>query len=175
MFHISDEALAQYGLGDPAATAIIGVLPLFGPDPRHSSRSTNKVMELLAGELGRHARLADAKASAPEIERFLMETAPIVGVRVGGWSRGDGHALAVVRIEAASRTVFYTNPWNEGRVRAIAISDPARQASGTRADLEPSASDLPWRSWVVIMSSERRRRRIQNVTSQWFQGPEGSR
>ena len=104
-------------------------------------------MELLAGNLGRHARLADAKSSAADIERFLLGNAPMVGAKVamvfggkpahgGDWSRGDGHAFAVLRIDAASRTVFYTNPWNEGKVHTIAISDLAAQASGTSADFE---------------------------------------
>ena len=148
VFHLRDGDLDQYGIGDPAGAAIIGALfQYFGLDPHHAALPTNKVMELLAGNLGRHARLADAKSSAADIERFLLGNAPMVGAKVamvfggkpahgGDWSRGDGHAFAVLRIDAASRTVFYTNPWNEGKVHTIAISDLAAQASGTSADFE---------------------------------------
>lgn len=148
VFHLGDADLDQYGIGDPPAAAIIGALfQYFGLDPHHSALPTNKVMELLAGELGRHARLADAKSSAAEIERYLVRSAPAVGAKVamvfggrpahgGDYSRGDGHAFAVLRIDAASRTVFYTNPWNETKVHAITISDLAAQATGTSADFE---------------------------------------
>ena len=161
VFHVPAQALGQYGVGDPAAAAIVGALfQYFGLDPHHASLPTNKVMELLAGDLGRHARLADASASPQQIEDFLMRRAPVVGVDVamvfggkpgrgadgvrGAWTRGDGHAFAILRIDPASRTVFYTNPWNEGVVHGIAISELASQASGASADFEITIfSDTP--------------------------------
>jgi hypothetical protein len=142
------DELDQFGKGDLPAAAIVGALfRYFHLDPRKGSLPTNKVMELLAGEQGEHARLADAKTTPRGIEEFLARNAHDVGNRTamvfggkpgpnGDWTRGDGHAFAVIHIELSSGMLTYTNPWNEATARTISISDLARQAAGTSADFE---------------------------------------
>ena len=146
--HLGPDGLDQFGEGDPAAAALVGAMfRYFHMDPRKGALPTNKVMELLAGNLGDHDRLSDAQSSPQEITDFLMRHANGVGSHVamvfggkpahnGDWSKGDGHAFAVIHIDAVSGTLTYTNPWNESTTRTIAIADLARQAAGTSADFE---------------------------------------
>lgn len=119
----------------------------FHRDPKQGALPTNKVMELLAGTLGDHARRADAEMTPQEITEFLARNADNVGRGVamvfggkpgrnGEWTKGDGHAFAVIRIDPAAGMLTYTNPWNEATTRTIAIADLARQAAGTSADFE---------------------------------------
>lgn len=148
LYHLSPNELDQFGKGDPAAAAVVGAMfRYFHLDPSKGALPTNKVMELLAGNLGDHDRLADAQSSPQGITDFLMRHASGVGTRVamvfggkpghdGDWSKGDGHAFAVIRIDPASGMLTYTNPWNEATTRTIAIADLARQAAGTSADFE---------------------------------------
>jgi hypothetical protein len=147
-FHLGPDELDQYGKGDPPGAAVIGAMfRYFHLDPQKGALPTNKVMELLAGNLGDHARLADAETTPQGITEFLMRNADGVGSRVamvfggkpgrnGEWSKGDGHAFAVIRIDVSSGMLTYTNPWNETTPRTIAIADLARQAAGTPADFE---------------------------------------
>ncbi|WP_395672268.1 hypothetical protein [Inquilinus sp.] len=147
-YRLGPDGLDQYGKGDPAAAAVVGAMfRYFGLDPAQGALPTNKVMELLAGRLGDHDRLADAELTPAGIDEFLRRAAPSVGVqtamvfggkpgRDGEWTRGDGHAFAVIAIDAASGVVTYTNPWNEGQVRTIGIDALAAQAAGTSADFE---------------------------------------
>jgi hypothetical protein len=141
--------LDQYGTGEPAAAAIVGALyRYFHLDPKKSALPTNEVMELLAGRFGDHARLADAETSPAGLADFLMKHANDVGATVamvfggkpgpkGDWSKGDGHAFAVIHIDAGAGILTYTNPWDEGRqTRTIAIADLVQQAAGTSADFE---------------------------------------
>src|SRR5262249_25574967 len=149
LYRLAPGDLDQYGRGEPAAAAVVGALyRYFHLDPAHAALPTNKVMELLAGRFGDHARLADAETSPAGLTDFLMKHADRVGVDVamvfggkpgpkGEWSKGDGHAFAVLHINADAGTLTYTNPWDEGRqTRTIAIADLARQAAGTSADFE---------------------------------------
>ncbi|WP_438868209.1 hypothetical protein [Pseudomonas sp. L1(2025)] len=149
IFHLQAADLDQYGKGDAPAAAVVGAMfQYFHLDPAKGSLPTNKVMELLAGQYGDHQRLADAHSSAQDITRFLLSHASNVGSRAaivfggkparnGDWSKGDGHAFAIIRIDPASGLLSYTNPWNEGvQVRSIAISELAAQAAGTSADFE---------------------------------------
>ncbi|WP_407158326.1 hypothetical protein [Bradyrhizobium sp. STM 3557] len=149
LYRLAAGDLDQYGTGEPAAAAVVGALyRYFHLDPKHASLPTNKVMELLAGRFGDHARLADAETSPAGLTDFLMKHANRVGVDVamvfggkpgpkGEWSKGDGHAFAVLHINAATGTLTYTNPWDQARqTRTIAIADLARQAAGTSADFE---------------------------------------
>lgn len=149
VFHLQAADLDQYGKGDAPAAAVVGAMfQYFHLDPAKGSLPTNKVMELLAGQYGDHQRLADAHSSPQDITQFLLSHASVVGsgaaivfggkpARNGDWSKGDGHAFAIIHIDAASGLLSYTNPWNEGvQVRTIAISDLAAQAAGTSADFE---------------------------------------
>ena len=149
VFHLQAADLGQYGKGDAPAAAVVGAMfQYFHLDPAKGSLPTNKVMELLAGQYGDHQRLADAHSSPQDITQFLLSHASVVGsgaaivfggkpARNGDWSKGDGHAFAIIHIDAASGLLSYTNPWNEGvQVRTIAISDLAAQAAGTSADFE---------------------------------------
>ena len=149
VFHLQAADLDQYGKGDAPAAAVVGAMfQYFHLDPAKGSLPTNKVMELLAGQYGDHQRLADAHSSPQDITQFLLSHASVVGSRAaivfggkparnGDWSKGDGHAFAIIHIDAASGLLSYTNPWNEGvQVRTIAISDLAAQAAGTSADFE---------------------------------------
>ncbi|MGB3126957.1 MAG: hypothetical protein WBB95_24365 [Pseudomonas sp.] len=149
VFHLQASDLDQYGKGDAPAAAVVGAMfQYFHLDPAKGSLPTNKVMELLAGEYGDHQRLADAHSSAQDISQFLLSHASVVGSRAaivfggkparnGDWSKGDGHAFAIIHIDPASGLLSYTNPWNEGKqVRTIAINDLAAQAAGTGADFE---------------------------------------
>lgn len=149
VFHLQAADLDQYGKGDAPAAAVVGAMfQYFHLDPAKGSLPTNKVMELLAGQYGDHQRLADAHSSAQDITRFLLSHASAVGSRAaivfggkparnGDWSKGDGHAFAIIHIDPASGLLSYTNPWNEGvQVRSIAISELAAQAAGTSADFE---------------------------------------
>jgi hypothetical protein len=147
-YHFGPNELDQYGKGDPSAAAIVGAMfRYFHLDPQKGSLPTNKVMELLAGNLGKHARLADAETTPKGITDFLIRNADGVGSRVamvfggrpghnGDWSKGDGHAFAVIHIDVSSGMLTYTNPWNEATPRKIAIADLAQQAAGTSADFE---------------------------------------
>jgi hypothetical protein len=147
-YHLGPNELDQYGKGDPAAAAVVGAMfRYFYLDPQKGALPTNKVMELLAGHLGDHARLADAETTAQGITDFLMRNADGVGSHVamvfggkpgrnGDWSKGDGHAFAVIHIDVSSGMLTYTNPWNEATPRTIGIVDLARQAAGTSADFE---------------------------------------
>jgi hypothetical protein len=152
VYHLASSELDQFGKGDPAAAAIVAAMfRYFHLDPRKGALPTNKVMELLAGQFGDHARLADAETTPQDITDFLLRNANRVGNqtamvfggrpgRKGEWSKGDGHAFAVIHIDAASGMLSYTNPWNEGEeTRTIAIADLARQAAGTPADFETVA------------------------------------
>ncbi len=149
VFHLQASDLDQYGKGDAPAAAVVGAMfQYFHLDPAKGSLPTNKVMELLAGQYGDHQRLADAHSSPQDITRFLLSHASAVGshaaivfggkpARNGDWSKGDGHAFAIIHIDPASGLLSYTNPWNEGvQVRTIAISELAAQAAGTSADFE---------------------------------------
>lgn len=149
VFHLQAADLDQYGKGDAPAAALVGAMfQYFHLDPAKGSLPTNKVMELLAGQYGDHQRLADAHSSPQDITQFLLSHASGVGSRAaivfggkparnGDWSKGDGHAFAIIHIDPASGQLSYTNPWNEGvQVRTIAISDLAAQAAGTSADFE---------------------------------------
>ncbi|HCT05940.1 MAG TPA: hypothetical protein DIW86_11315 [Pseudomonas sp.] len=149
VFHLQAADLDQYGKGDAPAAAVVGAMfQYFHLDPAKGSLPTNKVMELLAGQYGDHQRLADAHSSPQDITQFLLSHASGVGSRAaivfggkparnGDWSKGDGHAFAIIHIDPASGQLSYTNPWNEGvQVRTIAISDLAAQAAGTSADFE---------------------------------------
>jgi hypothetical protein len=149
VYHLSSSELDQFGKGDPAAAAVVGAMfRYFHLDPAKTALPTNKVMELLAGHSGDHARLADSETAPQGIVDFLVRNADGVGNHVamvfggkpghkGEWSKGDGHAFALIHIDAASGMLTYTNPWNEGEeTRTIAMADLARQAAGTRADFE---------------------------------------
>ncbi|MDY7532993.1 hypothetical protein RGV33_15095 [Pseudomonas sp. Bout1] len=149
VYHLQAGDLDQYGKGDPPAAAVVGAMfQYFKLDPAKGSLPTNKVMELLAGQYGDHLRLADAENTPQGITDFLLKNASAVGsqaavvfggkpARNGDWSRGDGHAFAIIQINPATGLLSYTNPWNEGaQVRTIAISELARQAAGTSADFE---------------------------------------
>jgi hypothetical protein len=149
VYHLRATELDQYGTHDPAAAAIVGAMfRYFQKAPSQGALPTNKTMELLAGQLGDHARLADRESSPERIERFLTAQADSVSSgrvamvfggkpgRNGEWTKGDGHAFAVVRIDSASGMLTYTNPWNEETTRTIAIAELARQAAGTGADFE---------------------------------------
>jgi hypothetical protein len=149
VYHVRADELDQYGKHDPAAAAIVGAMfRYFHKDPRKGALPTNKVMELMAGQLGDHARLADRDSSPERIQRFLIKHAEGVSKgrvamvfggkpgRNGEWTQGDGHAFAVIRIDPASGMLTYTNPWNEETTRTIAIADLAQQAAGTPADFE---------------------------------------
>lgn len=149
VFHLPAGDLDQYGKGDAPAAAVVGAMfQYFHLDPAKGSLPTNKVMELLAGHYGDHQRLADAHSSPQDITRFLLSQASAVGshaaivfggkpARNGDWSKGDGHAFAIIHIDPASGLLSYTNPWNEGvQVRTLAISELAAQAAGTSADFE---------------------------------------
>jgi hypothetical protein len=149
VFHLPAGDLDQYGKGDAPAAAVVGAMfQYFHLDPAKGSLPTNKVMELLAGHYGDHQRLADAHSSPEDITRFLLSHASAVGshaaivfggkpARSGDWSKGDGHAFAIIHIDPASGLLSYTNPWNEGvQVRTLAISELAAQAAGTSADFE---------------------------------------
>lgn len=149
VFHLPAGDLDQYGKGDAPAAAVVGAMfQYFHLDPAKGSLPTNKVMELLAGHYGDHQRLADAHSSTEDITRFLLSQASAVGshaaivfggkpARNGDWSKGDGHAFAIIHIDPASGLLSYTNPWNEGvQIRTIAISELAAQAAGTSADFE---------------------------------------
>ncbi|MFC0400152.1 hypothetical protein [Paraburkholderia rhizosphaerae] len=149
VYHLRASELDQYGKHDPAAAAIVGAMFLyFHKDPRDGALPTNKVMELLAGQLGDHARFADRESSRERIMRFLVTHAEDVNRgrmamvfggkpgRNGEWTQGDGHAFAVIRIDPASGILTYTNPWNEQTTPTIAIADLAQQAAGTSADFE---------------------------------------
>ena len=149
VFHLQAGDLDQYGKGDAPAAAVVGAMfQYFHLDPAKGSLPTNKVMELLAGHYGDHQRLADAHSSPQDITRFLLSHASAVGsqaaivfggkpARNGDWTKGDGHAFAIIHIDPASGLLSYTNPWNEGvQVRTIAISELAAQAAGTSADFE---------------------------------------
>ncbi|WP_414441699.1 hypothetical protein [Burkholderia sp. 22PA0106] len=147
-YTLAADNLDQYGTGDPAAAAIVGAMfQYFHLDPAKGSLPTNKVMAVLAGSYGAHARLADRDSSSQQIVEFLGKHSSDLGSRVamvfggkpdrhGDWSKGDGHAFAVIRVDVAANTVYYTNPWNESVVRKIALSDLADQAAGTGADFE---------------------------------------
>jgi hypothetical protein len=149
VFHVRANELDQYGKHDPAAAAIVGAMFLyFHKDPRNGALPTNKVMELMAGQLGDHARFTDHDSSPERITRFLIMHAEGVSSgrvamvfggkpgRNGEWTRGDGHAFAMIKIDPATGMVTYTNPWNEETTRTIAIADLAQQAAGTPADFE---------------------------------------
>ncbi|HMG51704.1 MAG TPA: hypothetical protein VK597_13960 [Inquilinus sp.] len=148
VYHLGPDNLDQFGKGDPAGAAVVGAMfRYFHRDPKQGALPTNKVMELLAGTLGDHARRADAEMTPQEITDFLAGNADSVGKGVamvfggkpgrnGEWTKGDGHAFAVIRIDPAAGMVTYTNPWNEATTRTIAIADLARQAAGTSADFE---------------------------------------
>ncbi|MGO4726482.1 MULTISPECIES: hypothetical protein [unclassified Inquilinus] len=148
VYHLGPDDLDQFGKGDPAAAALVGAMfRYFHRDPSQGALPTNKVMELLAGTLGDHARRADAEMTPQEITDFLAGNADNVGRGVamvfggkpgrnGEWTKGDGHAFAVIRIDPAAGMLTYTNPWNEATTRTIAIADLARQAAGTSADFE---------------------------------------
>jgi hypothetical protein len=149
VYDVRASELDQYGKHDPAAAAIVGAMfRYFRLDPAKESLPTNKAMELLAGQLGDHARLADHESSPARITRFLAAQASGINSgrvamvfggkpgRNGEWTKGDGHAFAVIRIDPASNTLTYTNPWNEETTRTIAIADLAQQAAGTSADFE---------------------------------------
>lgn len=149
VYHLNSSELDQFGKGDPAAAAVVGAMfRYFHLDPAKGALPTNKVMELLAGQFGDHARLADSETAPQGIADFLVRNADGVGSRVamvfggkpghkGEWSKGDGHAFAVIHIDAVSGVLTYTNPWNEGaETRTVAIADLARQAAGTSADFE---------------------------------------
>ena len=148
IYRLSSDELDQYGKGDPAAAAVVGALFLyFHLDPKHNALPTNKVMELLAGNLGDYDRLADSETTPQGIMNYLMSHASRVCTSVamvfggrpdhdGNWSKGDGHAFAVIHIDPRSGMLAYTNPWNEGKTRTIAIADLAQQAAGTSADFE---------------------------------------
>ncbi|MGY2397910.1 hypothetical protein [Pseudomonas sp. SDO5271_S396] len=149
VFHLQAGDLDQYGKGDAPAAAVVGAMfQYFHLDPAKGALPTNKVMELLAGQYGDHLRLADAHSSPDDITRFLLSNAGAVGTRAaivfggkparnGDWSKGDGHAFAILHIDPASGLLSYTNPWNEGvQVRTIAIKELAMQAAGTSADFE---------------------------------------
>ncbi|WP_368670156.1 hypothetical protein [Pseudomonas gingeri] len=148
VYHLSGSDLDQYGTGDPSAAALVGAMfQYFHMDPKKGALPTNKVMELLAGHFGEHQRLADRDTSAQGIVDFLTRHAADVGSRTamvfggkpsrgGDWTQGDGHAFAVIRIDPAAGLVTYTNPWNEGTTRTLAIAELARQAAGTSADFE---------------------------------------
>lgn len=148
IYHIAEHELEQYGKGDPPAAAVVGAMFLyFHLNPKTASLPTNKVMELLAGGSGDHARLADSETTAQGITEFLIRNSDRVGSRVamvfggkpgrnGEWTKGDGHAFAVIHIDPSTGILTYTNPWNEVVPRTIAIADLARQAEGTSADFE---------------------------------------
>lgn len=149
VYHLQAGDLDQYGKGDPPAAAVVGAMfQYFKLDPAKGSLPTNKVMELLAGQYGDHQRLADAENTPQGITDFLLKNASAVGsqaavvfggkpARNGDWSRGDGHAFAIIQINPQTGMLSYTNPWNEGaQVRTMAISELARQAAGTSADFE---------------------------------------
>lgn len=149
VYHLQAGDLDQYGKGDAPAAAVVGAMfQYFNLDPKKGALPTNKVMELLAGQYGDHERLADAQSSPAAITDFLLKNAADVGSRTaivfggkparnGDWSKGDGHAFAIIRIDPATGMLSYTNPWNEGaQIRTIAISELAQQAAGTSADFE---------------------------------------
>ena len=148
VYRLNVGELDQFGKGDPGAAAVVGAMfQYFHKDPKQGALPTNKVMELLAGHAGDHDRLADTHSTPEQITRYLMQHADGVGSRYamvfggkparnGDWSKGDGHAFAIVRIDTANMTLTYTNPWNEATTRTIAIQDLARQAAGTSADFE---------------------------------------
>lgn len=148
VYHVDPGGLENIGKGDPAAAAVItAMFRYFHLDPKTQALPTNKVMELLAGTAGSHARLADAETTPEGITRFLLGNAAAAGSSVaivfggrpgpkGVWSRGDGHAFAIIHIDASSGIVAYTNPWNQDDVHTIAVADLARQAAGTPADFE---------------------------------------
>lgn len=146
--HLGSGDLNQYGKGDPAAAAVVGAMfRYFHLDPKTSALPTNKVMELLAGKAGDHARLADSETAPQGIVDFLARHADGVGNNVamvfggkpdqkGKWSKGDGHAFAVIHIDVRSGMLTYTNPWNQADPHTIALADLAQQAAGTSADFE---------------------------------------
>jgi hypothetical protein len=140
--------LDQFGKGDPGAAAVVGAMfQYFHKDPKQGALPTNEVMELLAGHAGGHDRLADAHSTPKVITDYLLQHADGVGSRYamvfggkparnGDWSKGDGHAFAIIRIDRSNMMLTYTNPWNEATTRNIPIEDLARQAAGTPADFE---------------------------------------
>jgi hypothetical protein len=148
VYHLGPDNLDQFGKGDPAASALVGAMfRYFHRDPSQGALPTNKTMELLAGTLGDHARRADAEMTPQEITDFLARNADAVGNgeamvfggkpgRKGEWTKGDGHAFAIIHIDPTAGMVTYTNPWNEATTRTIAIADLAQQAAGTSADFE---------------------------------------
>lgn len=149
VYHLAAGDLDQYGKGDPPAAAVVGAMfQYFHLDPAKGALPTNKVMELLAGHYGDHQRLADAENTPQSITDFLLSNASDVGSRAaivfggkparnGDWSKGDGHAFAIIQINPATGMLSYTNPWNESvQVRTMSISDLAHQAAGTSADFE---------------------------------------
>jgi hypothetical protein len=148
VYRLGPDGLDQYGKGDAAAAAVVGaVFQYFRLDPAKGALPTNKVMELLAGDLGDHDRLADADSTPAGIAEYLRRNAAAVGTRMamvfggrpgrdGEWMKGDGHAFAVIRIDVDDGILTYTDPWNEGEPRTIAIDTLAEQAAGTPADFE---------------------------------------
>jgi type II secretory pathway pseudopilin PulG len=148
VYRLNPGELDQFGQDDPGAAAVVGALfQYFHKDPKQGALPTNKVMELLAGHAGEHDRLADAHSTPEQITAYLLQHADGAGSRYamvfggkptrnGDWSKGDGHAFAIVRIDKASMMLTYTNPWNEATTRTIAIQDLAQQAAGTSADFE---------------------------------------
>lgn len=167
IYHVDGHELEQYGKGDPPAAAVVGAMfRYFHLTPKTSSLPTNKVMELLAGGSGDHARLADSETTAQGITDFLIRNADGVGSRVamvfggktgrnGEWTKGDGHAFAVMHIDPSTGILTYTNPWNEVVPRTIAIADLARQAEGTSADFETVTFRQPGACRPADLSSNR--------------------
>jgi len=147
-YHVGRDDLDQFGKGDAGAAAVVGALfQYFHLNPKTSSLPTNKVMELLAGTAGEHFRLADAHSSPSQIEQFLKKYAPLIGRNVamvfggapnhqGDWSKGDGHAFAIIHVDIRSGTLIYTNPWDESKEHIIPINTLAGLAAGTSADFE---------------------------------------
>jgi hypothetical protein len=148
VYRLNPGELDQFGKGDPGAAAVVGAMfQYFHKDPKQGALPTNKVMELLAGHAGDHDRLADVHSTPDQITGYLLQHADGAGSRYamvfggkparnGDWSKGDGHAFAIIRIDKANMMLTYTNPWNEASTRTIAIRDLASQAAGTSADFE---------------------------------------
>jgi type II secretory pathway pseudopilin PulG len=148
IYRLNPGELDQFGKGDPGAAAVVGAMfQYFRKDPKQGALPTNKVMELLAGHAGEHDRLADIHSTPAQITAYLLEHADGAGSRYamvfggkparnGDWSKGDGHAFAIIRIDKTNMMLTYTNPWNEATTRTIAIQDLAQQAAGTSADFE---------------------------------------